>query len=319
MTRNSNFFYSPVLLFLVIMCGCGSDRSTIIVPGEGITQEYWWNNYLDENSNPLTLPSGFKLVPAQAEQRTATPLTSNYQGIVLTFAIDPDYRSNLGYIFRGDDQNNGSKENLAGAVEFIKQSGRLRRRETFDWEGLREDPPGSFKFTRINRFSQFQIRTPFNGFAYDLMSTLLSDPYVGYPTDTTKTWSGDPVHVSDGSGREFVEILSYRIRYLGTRSLAENGTNILSTYDDVIIIEGRTNEGLGRIDAYLAPNVGIIYYHLVTAFGQEGAGALIGFSGENIDLNGRTVTDYFPTSPGNHWLYEFAPDNHVPEFRFSIQ
>ncbi|GAG41642.1 unnamed protein product, partial [marine sediment metagenome] len=94
--------------------------------------------------------------------------------MVLTFAIDPYYRSNMGYIFRGNDQNDSGKENLAGAVEFIKQSGWLRHRETFDWEGLRESPPGSFKFTRINRFTQFQIRTTFTGLAYDLILTLIS-------------------------------------------------------------------------------------------------------------------------------------------------
>ena len=301
----------PACLLLVsFLVACGKDSGQgIVPPGEDITQEHWWDNFLDESRNPITLASGFKLVKIFGTQRTATPLSTAYQGMVLDFAIDPDWRSNLGFLFRGNDQNTDS-EDLAGAVELIKDSGWLRTRETFDWT------------SNINRFTQSNIiRSTFNGFAAELMLTLLSEPYIAFPTDTTKTWNGKPVHVSDGSGRDLVEIISYRISYLGTRSLTEKtagGTTSLQTYNDVILLRGKANTGQGEIDAYLAPNVGIIYYHLVTAFGQEGAGALIGFSGDNQTIDGSGITDYFPTSPGNHWIYEFSPDNHVPQFRFSV-
>jgi len=314
----------PACLLLVsFLVACGKDSGQgIVPPGEEITQEHWWDNFLDESRNPITLASGFKLVKISGTQRTATPLSTAYQGMVLDFAIDPDWRSNLGFIFRGNDQNQTGREELAGAVELIKDSGWLRTRETFDWTGLEESPPGSFKFVRVNRFTQSKIiRSTFNGFAADLMLTLLSEPYIAFPTDTAKTWNGKPVHVSDGSGTDFLEIISYRISYLGTRSLTEktaSGTTSLQTYNDVILLQGKANNGQGEIDAYLAPNVGIIYYHLVTAFGQEGAGALIGFSGDNQTIDGSRITDYFPTSPGNHWIYEFSPDNHVPQFRFSV-
>jgi hypothetical protein len=298
-----------ILFAAVVLTGC-SDKKTIVGPGPG--DQNYWENYIG-----VTLPNGFKLVSLSGEQREADFLTTSYQGMVLNFAIDPEYRSNLGYIFRGNDQGDSGKENLCGAVELVKQSGWLRHRETFDWEGLKEDPPGSFKFTRINRYTQFPIRTTFSGYAYDLMLTLLSEPYIGYPTDTTKTWSGPVVNVSDGS-QSFIEIISYRIHYLGDCDLMEN-SSVLASYSDVIHIEGAADQGQGAIDAYLAPNVGIIYYHLTTAFGQEGAGALIGFSGDNEGINGGAVTDYFPTSPGNNWIYEFAPDDHVPQFRFSVK
>ena len=305
--------------FTIAFSGCSDKSASIVNPGEEISQEHWWDNYLDQERNPLTLPSGFKLAAVNGTQRQAALLSSQSGGIRLNFAIDPFWRSNLGYIFRGNDQNNANLENQAGAVEFIKQSGWLVYRETFDWEGLKEDPPGSFKFVRVNRFTKLQIRTTFLGVATDLMQTLLGKPYIGYPADTTKTWNGMPVQVSDGSGREFQEILSYRIRYLGTKSLVEGSGKNLATFDDVILIQGRANQGEGRVDAYLAPDAGIIYYYLVTAFGQPAAGALVGYSCENLDSGGSPVKDYFPTAPGNHWIYEFAPDNAVEAFRFSVR
>ena len=304
-----------LLLFLstggLTFSACGSDNGGVVTPGDEISQDHWWDNYLDENRNPVTLPSGFKLAPLSANQRTATPKTTS-RHFVLNFVIDPDWRSNLGYIFRGNDQNKSALENLAAAVEFYKQEGWLKKRETFDWEGVREDPPGSFNFVRVNRFTKFPIRSTFNGVATDLMLTLLAEPYIAFPTDTTKTWFGDPVHVSQGPGSEFVEIMQYSISYLGERRLMED-SNALETYQDVIQIKGQADQGQGRIEAYLAPDMGIIY------FGQKAAGALIGYAGENLDLNGGAVKDYFPTAGGNHWLYEFAPDDRVDEFRFSVQ
>ena len=310
-----------LLLFLstggLTFSACGNDNGGVVTPGDEISQDHWWDNYLDENRNPVTLPSGFKLAPLSANQRTATPKTTN-RHFVLNFVIDPDWRSNLGYIFRGNDQNKSALENLAGAVEFYKQEGWLKKRETFDWEGVREDPPGSFNFVRVNRFTKLPIRSIFNGVATDLMLTLLAEPYIAFPTDTTKTWFGDPVHVSQGPGSEFMEIMQYSISYLGERRLMED-SNALETYQDVIQIKGQANQGQGRIEAYLAPDMGIIYYYYITAFGQKAAGALIGYAGENLDLNGGAVKDYFPTAGGNHWLYEFAPDDRVDEFRFSVQ
>lgn len=297
--------------------GCGKDGSAVIDPGADTGAEHWWDNYLDATGNPVTLPSGFKLARADGSLRTVSPATSSQQGLVLSFAVEPYFRSNAGYLFRGNNQNNADLENLAGAVEFIKQSGWLRQRETFDWEGLRETPPGSFKFTRINRFTKFSIRSTFNGFATDLMLTLLSEPYIGFPTDTTRKWNGKPVYVSSGIGNEFIEIFSYGIRYIGRAELKE-GSSTLATYDDVILIEGVANQGQGHIRAYLAPNVGIIHYHLTTAFGQPAAGALVGFSGENLDIGGSALTDYMPLAPGNHWLYEFSPDDRVAQFRFQV-
>ncbi|HUU27072.1 MAG TPA: hypothetical protein VM123_04600 [archaeon] len=299
-----------VILFIPLVSGCGSGKNG--GPIEPPSSESWWSNYLDSSGNPITLQSGFKLVPVSGEQRQAIPKTTPaFDLAYLNFAVDANYRSNLGWLFRGHDQADDRKEDLAGAAEFIKQGGWLRVRETFDWD----------KDTK--RYTQPPaIRMTFLGWAGDLMITYLSEPYIGYPTDTTKTWSGKPTYVSDGSGREFVEILTYQISYLGTRSLVEKvgaGSKTLETYNDVILIKGRANEGEGSIDAYLAPNTGIIYYHLVTAFGMLGAGALIGYSGDNQTLSGAGATDYFPTAPGNHWIYEFSPDDHVPEFRFSIQ
>ncbi len=284
----------------VLLAGCGDDNGVVGPPVNGGD---YWADYVD-----LTLPSGFKLVALNGEQRTATPLTTpaNLAG-VLNFAIDPDYRSNRGWLFRGHDHNSDTKQDLAGAAELVKQSGSLRVGETFDWDRSTRSytqPP--------------MIRLTFIGYASDLMIIYLSEPHVAFPADTTKTWTGPPVNVSDGSGTGFVEILSYRIHYLGSCDLMEND-NVLAGYHDVIHIEGTADQGQGRIDAYLAPDVGIIYYHLVTAFGQEGAAALIGFSGENQSINGASVTDYFPTAPGNHWIYEFSPDDHVPQFRFSIK
>jgi len=287
-------------LAFFLLAGCGDDSGVVEPPGNGGN---FWSNYLD-----LTLPSGFKLVSLEGEQKTATVLTTpaNQMG-VLNFAIDPDYRSNRGWLFRGHDHFSDVKQDLAGAAEFVKQSGWLRVGETFDWDR------GTRRYTQPPL-----IRLTFIGYAGDLLITYLGEPYIAFPTDTTKTWTGPPVNVSDGSGSSFVEIFSYRIHYLGSSDLMEND-RVLAGYDDVIHIEGVANAGQGRIDAYLAPNVGIIYYHLVTAFGQEGAAALIGFSGENQSISGAAVKDYFPTAPGNHWIYEFSPDDHVPQFRFSVR
>ena len=303
-------FFFPVLLIVLaafVLGGCGGGDGgggTVTPPGE----VNWWGNYLDADGNPVTLSSGFKLVAIDGEKQTLTPWTSSTSGF-LHFAIDYDYRSNAGWLFRGDDQSN-DKSDLAGAVEFIKQSGFLRVRETFDWD-------------RDNaKYAQFSIRLPFAGFATDLMLVLLAEPYIAYPTDVSKTWNGDPVYVSDGSGQEIQEIMNYSIEYVGTANLMEN-SSVIKTFDDVIKIKGLANKGTslgrGEIDCYLAPDVGIIYYHLTTAFGQPAAGALVGFSGENVSIGGSRITDYFPTAAGNRWSYEFAPDDHVAEFRFSVQ
>ena len=284
----------------LMFAGCGGDNGVTEPP---VSDGIYWANYIDQ-----TLPSGFKLVSLNGQQRTAAPLTTPAnQAAALNFAVDPDYRSNRGWLFRGHDHASDFKQDLAGAAEFVKQGGRLRVGETFDWD----------RSTR--RYTQPPlIRLTFIGYAGDLMITYLSEPYIAFPADTTKTWTGPPVNVSDASGTSFVEIFSYRIHYLGKCDLMEN-TRTLASYDDVIRIEGTANMGQGLIDAYLAPNVGIIYYHLVTAFGQEGAAALIGFSGENLSITGTSTTDYFPTAPGNHWIYEFSPDDHVPQFRFGVK
>jgi hypothetical protein len=309
-----------VLLALVLagFPGCGKNGGGTVDPGADTSAEHWWDNFLDNSGNPITLSSGFKLVKANGALQTVTPGVSVSQGLALSFAVEPFWTSNQGYLFRGNNQNDANLENLAGAVEFIKQSGWLRHRETFDWEGLRENSSGSFDFTRVNRFTQLSIRSTFNGFATDLMLTLLSEPYIAFPTDTTRKWTGDPVYVSNGSGSEFVEVFGYGIHYIGRAELTANG-NAIGAYNDVIMIEGKANEGDGYIQAFLAPNTGIIYYHLITAFGQEAAAALIGYSGSNKDISGATLVDYMPLSTGNQWIYEFAPDDHVPQFRFGVR
>jgi hypothetical protein len=301
------------------LTGCGSDGGGGIVDaGHDTAQEHWWDNYLNDSGQPITLASGFKLVKLDGSESTASRNTSSSSGMSLNFRIDPDWRSSGGWLFRGADQSSSTLSTIAGAAEMTKQAGWLRIGETFDWESAREDPPGSFQFTLHNRFTQFPIRTPFSGFATDLMTTLLAEPYIGFPTDTTKTWQGKPTNVSQGPGTEFQEILSYRIEYLGTRSLKESGTAI-GTWDDVIKITGTANEGQGRIEAYLAPNVGILYYYYITAFGQKAAAALAGYDLDNRSSGGSAVTDYFPTAGGNHWIYEFSPDDRVDQFRFSVE
>jgi hypothetical protein len=303
---------------LVIFAACGSDGGGGVVdPGHDTSQAHWWDNYLSDTGTPLTLPSGFKLVSLDEGDRTATRITSQSKGLSLNFRVDADWRSNNGWLFRGGDQGSTNYESLAGAVEYIKQGGWLTTGETFDWEGVAEDPPGSFEFVRVNRFTQFPIRSVFNGFATDLMTTLLSRPYIAYPTDTTKTWQGPPTNVSQGTGTEFQEIISYHITYLGTRSLYEN-TSKIGTWDDVILIRGVANQGQGMVEAYLAPDVGIVYYYLLTAFGQKAAGALVGYDLENRSVSGSTIKDYFPTAGGNHWIYEFSPDEQVDNFRFKV-
>jgi len=309
--RRVLLLFSAVILTLT---ACGKD-SGVVAPGDELGAEHWWDNYIDSTGTPITLSSGFRLVPLSAVQQTAKPTTTNAVGIVLSFVIEPRYSTNRGYLFRGNDQGTNS-EDLAGAVEFIKDSGWLSHRETFDWEGERRSGSSA---TRINRFTQFPIRSPFNGVATDLMLTLLARPYVAFPTDTTKHWFGPPVHVSNGSGGEILEIISYGIEYLGSKSLVENKTTKLGTFEDVIHIYGRANAGEAVVDAYLVPNIGIIYYHLVTAFGQKAAGALIGYAGANYDLDGNPLKDYFPMNGGNNWIYEFAPDNSVDDFRFTIE
>ncbi|RLB12625.1 MAG: hypothetical protein DRG82_16845, partial [Deltaproteobacteria bacterium] len=200
--KEKNLFKHVVLslaLIIYLAGGCGSDSSVVTPPADG----NWWANYLDPAGNPLTLPSGFKLVPIAGHQRTATPKTTPPdERAVLNFAIDPDYRSNRGWLFRGHDQGSDAKQDLAGCAEFIKQAGWLRIGETFDWDRQ------SARYTQPP-----QIRLTFIGWAGDLMLTYLGEPYIGFPTDTTKTWTGKPVTVSDGSGNEFVEIFSYRIRF----------------------------------------------------------------------------------------------------------
>ena len=194
--------------------GCGSDGGGVVEPGHNTGQEYWWDNYLDASREPITLSSGFKLYALDGSSVTATRYTSTSAGMSLNFRIDPDWRSTRGWLFRGDDQNNTSLATLAGAAEVIKSNGWLTIGETFDWESTRED--GNFNFTLYNRFTQFPIRSPFSGFATDLMTTLLSEPYIAFPTDTTKTWQGPVTNVSDGNS-EFQEIMTYSIDYLGTR------------------------------------------------------------------------------------------------------
>ncbi len=310
---------AAVTLAVAGLTGCGSDGDGgIVTPGHDTTQDHWWDNYLNESGQPITMPSGFKLAKLDGSDRTASRNTSSSAGLSLNFRIDPDWRSSGGWLFRGADQSSSTLSTIAGAAEVIKQAGWLRIGETFDWESAREDPPGSFEFTLYNRFTQFPIRTTFSGFATDLMLTLLAEPYIGYPTDTTKTWQGSPTNVSQGPGTEFQEIFSYRIDYLGTRSLKESGTAI-GTWDDVIKITGVANEGQGRIETYLAPNVGILYYYYVTAFGDLAAGALAGYDLDNRSTGGSAITDYFPTAGGNHWIYEFSPDDRVDQFRFSVE
>ena len=301
------FFFPATLVILAVIFlgGCSDGGGPTSVSDDG----NWWGYYLDDSNNPITLPSGFKLVKLDSTEINTSLWTSSTSGF-LDFVIDPNFRSNAGWLFRGNDQGVVGKADLTGAVEFIKQSGYLRLRETFDWD------------SEHFRYTQFPIRLPFAGFSTDLMLTLLSEPYIAYPTDESRTWNGDPVYVSDGSGQEIQEIMNYHIEYVGTANLMENNS-VIQTFDDVILIKGLANKGTsqgrGEIDCYLAPNVGIIYYYLTTAFGQPAAGALVGFSGENVSITGSPITDYFPTAPGNHWNYEFAPDDHVAEFRFNVQ
>ncbi|HLA39060.1 MAG TPA: hypothetical protein VJ417_03645 [Candidatus Glassbacteria bacterium] len=308
-----------VTLAVAVSVSCSDNGGSVTPPDDSgaLTQEHWWDNYLDATGNPITLSSGFKLSALTAQQKSATRWSSTSVGFVLNFVIDPNWRTNIGWLFRGADQGNGSLENLAGAVEIYKDAGWLKNRENFDWEGMSEDPPGSFNFKRVNRFAQFSIRTPFAGVVVDLMLSLLAEPYIAIPTDTTKTWQGDPVHVSQGPGSEFLEVINYRLRYVGQAGLEENGKRIAS-FQDVIAITGTANQGQGYVEAYLAPNVGLVYYYLLTAFGQKAAGALLGYSGENLSISGESLNDYFPTAGGNHWIYEFAPDNRVDQFRFKV-
>lgn len=294
------------LLLLAIALSCGKDSFF----NPELTQDHWWDYYLDDDKNPVVFPSGFKLVPLGAEIKAVTPVTIDPRYTILEFVIDPDYRSNRGFIFRGNNQNTDA-EDLAGAVEFFKQGGYLRVGETFDWQGS----GGNDK--RVNRFTQPSIRSTFNGVAFDLMITLLAEPFVKRPTDTTRSWSGKPSYVSDGN-HEIQETNLFGIEHLGRVELFADGSKKIFDFQDVIRITGRADHGQGVIEACLAPDVGIFYYRLVTAFGQEGAGALIGYSCENQDLNGAAISDYFPTAPGNHWIYEFAADERVANFRFKV-
>ncbi len=295
-----------ILLLSVFSFSCGKDPAF----EPELTQEHWWDYYLKDDGSPVELPSGFKLVSLSSAIKPVTPVTMNNSFIILEFVIDPDYRSNRGFILRGNNQN-ADEEDLAGAVEFIKQGGYLRVGEAFDWQGSGANEH------RINRFNQPPMRSTFNGVAYDLLITLLSEPYIMHPTDTTRIWSGKPTYVSDGT-REFQETNRFGIEYLGRVELVADGSRKVFEFQDVIRATGRADQGGGHIEAYLAPDAGIFYYHLVTAFGQEGAGALIGYNCENQDLNGATVQDYFPTAPGNHWIYEFAADERVAQFRFKL-
>ena len=156
------------------LTGCGSDGGGAVVdPGHDTGQEHWWDLYLNNSGQPITLASGFKLVKLAGSERTASRNTSSSAGLALNFRIDPDWRSNSGWLFRGADQGSTTLATIAGAAEVIKQGGWLKIGETFDWESAREDPPGSFEFTLYNRFNQLAIRMPFSGFATDLMTTLL--------------------------------------------------------------------------------------------------------------------------------------------------
>lgn len=152
-----------MLLLALLLSACGSDSNP--TPPDG--DHDWWSNYLDGGGQPITLPSGFKLAPIEGgSQRTAGLVTTPANPFaMLNFAVDPRYRSNRGWLFRGHDQLSSDKQDLAGAAELVKQEGWLRIGETFDWDNSTatyNQPP--------------LIRLTFQGFAGDLMIVPLSHP-----------------------------------------------------------------------------------------------------------------------------------------------
>lgn len=234
------------------------------------------------------------------------------EGATLKFIISNEVRTPDGFFFEGRNQGTAYEE-LTGRVEIIKEDGWMRMGATFSYE---------------SEYSDFveSIFGPFAGIALDIYESMSAGPYIGFPTNEGVSWTSDSVFVSDGT-TEYQSFYRYRIEYVGNADLVADGQ--VKRFSDVIHCIGEVNSTLpgnrpDLVEAYLAPDYGIIFA-LFRLFDVENACALIGYGGGNILFPGEdavvNVTDYFPTAPGNQWLYEFSKDSEEGEevdFRFSV-
>jgi hypothetical protein len=232
-------------------------------------------------------------------------------GPALTFIVSNKYRTANGFFFEG--QNQGTiYEEQTGRVEIIKEAdGWLRVGAAFSYES----EYGDFVESLLG---------PFAGIALDLYEPISSEPFIEYPTNTSVMWTSDTVHVSDGTN-EYLRYFDYSINYIGDADLVAAG-QVAKGFTDVIHIIGEPNstpsgQRSDRVEAYLAPNYGIIYA-MFRFFDVENACAMIGYGGANIEFpDGDPISDYFPAAPGNQWRYEFSYDSGEGEevdFRFSV-
>jgi hypothetical protein len=266
------------------------------------------------DDNPLGLPpvTQVDLVPIDPPAEIAAlEQWASQNGPSLHFIVSNEYRTPDGFFFEGRNQQTIYEE-LTGRVEVIKDSnGWLRIGATFSYE---------------SEYAGFveSIFGPFAGIALDVYEPLSSEPYIHFPTEETLHWTSDTVFVSDGNV-EFQRYFSYRIEYIGDADLVDNG-QVVKEFSDVIRFVGDPNSSTpgqrpDLVVAYLAPDYGIIH-SLFRFFDVENACALLGYGGSNIVFpDGESVKDYFPTAPGNQWLYEFSYDSEEGEtvdFRFSV-
>jgi hypothetical protein len=233
-------------------------------------------------------------------------------GPALTFIVSNEWRTPDGFFFEGRNQGTVYEE-LTGRVELIKDGeGWMRTGATFSYE---------------SEFGDFveSLLGPFAGIALDLYEPFDSDPYIGFPTDPSRTWVSDTVFVSDGT-HEFERFFRYHIEPVGAADLLADGATV-KTFSDVIRYRGEADASLpgqrpDLVEAYLAPDVGIIWA-LFRFFDVENACALLGYGGENIEFpDGAAISDYFPLAPGNRWLYEFSRDSEegqAVDFRFRVE
>ena len=233
-------------------------------------------------------------------------------GATLKFIINNEVRTPDGFFFEGRNQGTVYEE-LTGRVEIIKEGGWMRMGATFSYESEYGDFVES-------------IFGPFAGIALDIYEPMSADPYIAFPANEGVSWTSDTVFVSDGT-TEYLNFYRYRIEYVGDVDLMADGQ--AKGFSDVIHYIGEANATLSGnrpdlVEAYLAPDYGIIFA-LFRLFDVENACALIGYGGENVLFPGEDaivkIIDYFPTAPGNQWLYEFSNDSEEGEevnFRFSV-
>ncbi len=266
----------------------------------------------DDPLGPPPLTS-VELVPIDPPAAIADlDLWSSSQGASLHFIVSNEYRTPDGFFFEGRNQGTIYEE-LTGRVELIKDTdGWLRVGAAFSYESEYADFVES-------------ILGPFAGIALDLYEPISSEPFIQFPTVESEQWTSDTVFVSDGT-TEYQRYFQFGIDYIGDVDLVADG-QVVMQFSDVIYYLGEPNSTVpgqrpDRVEAYLAPNYGIIYA-LFRLFDVENACALIGYGGGNIEFpDGGNITDYFPMAPGNHWLYEFSLDSEEGgevQFRFRVE